>query len=131
MRNTIPRFLHAATVGIAFALAAPAALAAPSNEWTLELQGRSKVAGEVVLSLTPPDGTATRVTIPIPAATNHEAAAVMFSNVMSERLGAGTYLVQTDGIDDVKVTSVDRAGSFDMAIERNTTDGLSVELDRD
>jgi len=131
MRMLFPRVLQAATVGVALAVSAPAAFAAPSNEWTVELQGRSKVAGEVVLSLTPAEGKATRVTVPIPAATNHEAAAVMFSNVMTERLGTGTYHVEIDGIDEVKVISVDRARTFDLAVERNTTDGLAVDVDRD
>ena len=131
MRTAFSRFWPSAVLGLAIAMAAPAALAAPSNEWTVDLQGRASVAGEVVLSLTPADGKATRVTIPVPAATNHEAAAVMVSNVMNERLGSATYHVAIDGIDDVKVTSVDASRTFELAIERNTAEGLKVEIDRD
>lgn len=131
MGNPRSRLLINTALAVAIAMAAPAAFAAPANEWTLELQGRAKVAGEVTVLLTPAGGDATRVSIPIPAATNHEAAAVIVSNEMTKRLGTGTYHVETDGIDDVKVKSIDGARDFDMAIERNTTDGLTVELDRD
>ena len=117
-------------VAAAFALAAPA-FAAPSNQWNVELKGRAKADGEITLAVTPEAGEATNVAIAIPAATNHEAAAVLISNALSKEFGAGVYSIKTDDTDEVEIKAVNGNRDFDVILVRNTADGLEVKLDRD
>ncbi|QNR97140.1 hypothetical protein ICJ04_16940 [Stenotrophomonas sp. 169] len=115
----------------AFGMAAPAAFAAPANEWNIDLKGRAKTDGEITLAVTPAGGEATNVAIPIPAATNHEAAAVMISNALSKEFGTGVYAIRTDGTDEVEMKAINGNRDFDVIVVRNTADGLAIKLDRD
>ena len=117
-------------VAAAFGLVAPA-FAAPSNQWNVELSGRAKTDGEITLAVTPEAGEATNVAIAIPAATNHEAAAVLISNALSKEFGAGVYSIKTDDTDEVEIKAVNGNRDFDVIVVRNTADGLQVKLDRD
>lgn len=117
-------------VAVAFAMAVPA-FAAPSDKWNIELKGRAKTDGEITLAITPEAGEATNVAVAIPAATNHEAAAVMISNALSKEFGAGVYSIKTDDIDEVEIRAVNGNREFDVIVVRNTADGLELKLDRD
>ncbi|WP_349998687.1 hypothetical protein [Stenotrophomonas lacuserhaii] len=127
LRTPLARCLAAA---VAFAMAVPA-FAAPSNKWNVELKGRSKIDGEITLAVTPQAGEATNVAIAIPAATNHEAAAVLISNALSKEFGAGVYSIKTDDTDEVEIKAVNGNRDFDVIVVRNTADGLELKLDRD
>jgi len=122
--------LFAATLAAALSVA-PAAHAEPSNEWRVELAGRSTVAGEIEFSLTPEGGKARNVVVPIPAATNHEAAAVMVRNKLSTTFGSDVYRVAVDDIDEVTIRTASGRKDVEVAVVRNTAEGLKVELDRE
>ena len=123
-------FVQSLAVAAAFALASPA-FAAPSGKWNVELKGRAKTDGEITLAVTPKAGEATNVAIAIPAATNHEAAAVLISNALSKEFGSGVYSIETDGTDEVEIKAANGNRDFDVILVRNTADGLEVKLDRD
>ncbi|GAB3066172.1 hypothetical protein [Stenotrophomonas tumulicola] len=125
------RILPPLALGVVLGLTASAAIAEPSNKWRIDFENRSQVAGEIELSLTPKGGQATNVTVPIPAATNDEAAAVLVSNALSSTFGAEVYEVEIDDGDDVLVRANDGIRNFDLDIVRNTADGLRVELDKE
>lgn len=127
LRTPLARSL---AVAAAFVVAAPA-FAAPSDQWNIELKGRAKADGEITLAVTPEAGEATNVAIAIPAATNHEAAAVLISNALSKEFGAGVYAIKTDGTDEVEIKAVNGNRDFDVIVVRNTADGLELKLDRD
>lgn len=125
--------LPSLALGLALSLVAATTMAAPSNKWRIELDDRAQVAGEIELSITPKGGQPTSVTVPIPAATNDEAAAVIVRNALSATFGSEVYRVEIDDGDDVLVRANDAndARDFDLNIVRNTATGLRVELDQE
>jgi len=128
MRTGILRPLAMGTV---FVLASFAAFADVSNTWRIELEGRSKAAGEVELTFTPQGGKAESVIVTIPAAINPEAAAVMIRTQLTSALPTDVYQVYVDDIDEVVVQGSGGHPAFAVSVARNTTDGLKVELDEE
>ncbi|KAF1689190.1 hypothetical protein [Pseudoxanthomonas koreensis] len=115
---------------LAFAVAT-AALASPSNKWRVQLGGSAKVDGEVELSFTPKDGTASSVVVAIPKGTHENSAARLVRDAIKAQFGKDVYKVETDDGEDVLVKKRGKTPDFEVTVVRNTAEGLRVSLDRE
>ncbi len=131
MTSTFRGVLRPLALGTLLALGVPIAFADSSTGWRIELEGRSRVAGEVVLAFLPQGGKAENVTISLPAATNPEAAAVMIRTQLTRALAPDVYQVRVDDIDEVVVEGSGGHPAFAVSVVRNTTDGLQLDVDKD
>ncbi|WP_162410863.1 hypothetical protein [Pseudoxanthomonas daejeonensis] len=107
------------------------ALASPSNKWRLQFSGHAKVDGEIELSFTPKDGTATSVVVAVPKGTGENAAARLARDTIKQAFGKGVYNVETDDGEDVLVKKRGSTPSFEVIVVRNTADGLRLGLDKE
>lgn len=107
------------------------AVASPSNKWRLQFSGKAKVDGEIELSFTPKDGTATSVVIAVPKGTSENNAARLARDTLRQNFGKDVYHVETDDGEDVLVKKRGSTPSFDLVVVRNTADGLRLSLDKE
>jgi len=120
-----------ATVLLLALAVAFAALASPSNKWRVQLSGHAKVDGEIELSFTPKDGTATSVVVAVPKGTGENSAARLVRDKVKATFGKDVYKVATDDGEDVLVKVRGSTPDFDLIVVRNTAEGLRVSLDRE
>ena len=122
---------RAATVLLLALAVAFSALASPSNKWRVQLSGHTKVDGEIELSFTPKDGTATSVVVAVPKGTGENSAARLVRDTVKATFGKDVYKVETDDGEDVLVKARGSTPDFDLIVVRNTAEGLRVSLDRE
>ena len=107
------------------------AMASPSNKWRAQMSGKAKVDGEIELSFTPRDGTATSVVVAVPKGTGENAAARLVRDTVKAQFGKDVYHVETDDGEDVLVKKRGSTPDFEIVVVRNTADGLRISLDRE
>jgi hypothetical protein len=107
------------------------ALAAPSNKWRAAMDGRAKVDGEIELSFVPEGGVASSVVVAIPKGTSENGAARITRDALRKHFGKDVYHVEIDDGEDVLVKKRGSTPDFDLAVVRNTADGLKVRLKRE
>jgi hypothetical protein len=106
-------------------------LAAPSNKWRVEMDGRAKVDGEIELSLAPEGGAPSSVVVAIPRGTSENRAARVVRDAIRQAFGKDVYHVEIDDGEDVLVKAHGSTPHFDLVVVRNTADGLRVHLQRE
>ncbi|KAF1712087.1 hypothetical protein CSC70_00715 [Pseudoxanthomonas kalamensis DSM 18571] len=106
-------------------------LAAPSNKWRIEADGRSKVDGQVEFAFTPEGGGAIPLVVDIPARTRENDAARLIRDAVRSQFGEAVYHAEIDDGEDVLVKAKGDTPDFDLSIVRNTAAGLKIELDRE
>lgn len=127
-RNRISAVLP--RISLALAAVAFSALATPSNKWRLEFDGKSKVNGEIELTVTPQGGAAATVVISVPAKTTENGAARLARDAISSVFG-DVYHVEVDDGEDLLVRSKGSTPDFEIVVARNTVEGIRLELDRE
>ncbi|GAB3337265.1 hypothetical protein [Marilutibacter aestuarii] len=99
-------------------------VASPSNKWRLEVSSDADSAGDVVIRLTPEDGTPTDVRIAIPDDTGENHIAKLISDGLKAEVGE-TYHVEVDDGEDVLVKK--RGGpDFDLQVIELTVKGTRI-----
>ena len=119
----------------AFLLASAAALALPafadpSNKWRIEFDGKADRSGEIELSLTPVNGTPVSVVVPVADDTRENRVAQRVRDALATKFGS-VYHVEVDDGEDVLVKAEGGTPDFEVAVVRNTVDGIDIELDRE
>ncbi|WP_144409198.1 hypothetical protein [Pseudoxanthomonas suwonensis] len=115
---------------LAIVAIAATAIARPSNKWRLEFAGKSKVAGEIELSVTPQGGIATSVVVVVPARSGENATARLVSDSLKATFG-DVYHVEVDDGEDVLVKARGGAPDFEVVTIRNTAEGIRLGIDRE
>ena len=116
-----------AVVVLLLAVVAGIADAKPDSKWRIKCNGKSKVAGEVVLSIEPVGGAPVEVVIAIPEGTSENAAAVIVRDSLKVPL-RDTHKVERDDWEDVLVKKRYKQPDFELVLEDNTADGLSIKV---
>ncbi|MCU0759431.1 MAG: hypothetical protein MUF07_09615 [Steroidobacteraceae bacterium] len=126
---------------VAAPAAAPAAPAAPtakaqpaprlsySNKWRIEVSEGANSSGALVFRLTPRDGTAQEVRIPIADGTSENRVARRLRDGFRRQLDGKTYEVEVDDGEDVLLKK--RLGKPDFALELVSFDVKSVRINLD
>jgi len=119
-------------VAIALLLVAAAGIADanPSNKWRIKCNSNAKADGEVVLSIEPEGGTPIEVVVAIPDGTNENSAAVYIRDELKKALKE-THRVERDDWEDVLVKKRYGQPDFDLILQDNTAEGLSVKVARE
>lgn len=127
-----PRIQTAAScVTVALLLSASAlVMAKPSNKWRLEFDGRAKTAGEIELSIVQ-GGAPTTLVVPIAQGTSENAAARQTRDLLRATFGKSVYKVEVDDGEDVLIKAKRGTANFEVAVVRNTADGLKTDLERE
>lgn len=113
-------------------LLAPAlALAAPlENKWRLQFSGNARSDGEVVLAITPKNGEATTVSIPIRSGTRENNVARAVRNGLREAIGSD-YKIEVDDGEDVLVKRRFGRARFNVTVIGIDVRGVRVNLDQE
>ena len=101
--------------------------AKPDNKWRIKCNGKAKVDGEIVLSIEPAGGEPVEVVIAIPAGTNENAAAVIVRDSLKVPL-RDTHKVERDDWEDVLVKKRYKQPDFELVLQDNTAEGLSIKV---
>ncbi len=125
----LSRFTRAFLLAAAASLALPA-FADPSNKWRIEFDGKADSSGEIELSLRPVNGTPTSIVVPVADDTRENAVAQQVRDALASTFGS-VYQVEVDDGEDVLVKARGGTADFEVAVIRNTVDGIDVELDRE
>jgi hypothetical protein len=104
--------------------------AKPDNKWRIKCNGKAKVDGEIVLSIEPVGGEPVEVVIAVPAGTHENAAAVIVRDTLKVPLRE-THKVERDDWEDVLVKKRYGQPDFELVLQDNTADGLSVRVKRE
>ena len=122
-------FTRAFVLAAAAALALPA-IADPSDKWRIEFDGKADNSGVIELSLKPVNGAATSIAVPVADGTRENAVAQQVRDALASTFGS-VYQVEVDDGEDVLVKARGGTADFEMAVIRNTVDGIDIELDRE
>lgn len=130
--NRSPFATAAARLGIFLLLAAVAvsASASPSNKWRIEFDGKSRVDGEIELSVTPKHGAATSLVVAIPARTGENEVARQVRDAFRQTFG-DVYHAEIDDGEDVLVKAKGSTPDFEVVVVRNTVGGIRIDLERE
>lgn len=101
--------------------------AKPDNKWRIKCNGSTRTGGEVVLSIEPEGGKPVEVVIAIPAGTSENAAAVIIRNALKVPL-KDTHKVERDDWEDVLVKKRYKQPDFELILQDNTAQGLSIKV---
>lgn len=124
--------LMGSTLGVA-ANPAPAANPVPtSNKWRVELDGKSKVDGEIVLAIVL-DGVTTNVTTKVPKGKGENAVAKLIRDQLKVQAPAKHFHVETDDGEDVLVKKKLGMGTdnFGLLLVSSSVTGLQVEIEKE
>jgi hypothetical protein len=102
-----------------------------SNKWRLECSGGADVDGQIVLHITPKDGTPQVVTVPVSRGTGENAVARTLRDALRAQLGTKAFTVETDDGEDVLVKRRGKTPDFAMKIAENTVKGVRLNLDKE
>ena len=100
-----------------------------SNKWRLECSGGADADGQIVLHITPKDGTQQVVTVPVSRGTGENAVARTIRDALRAQLGTKAFNVETDDGEDVLVKRRGKTPDFAMKIAENTVKGVRLNLD--
>jgi hypothetical protein len=114
-------------VALLLVVVAAGADAKPDSKWRIKCNGKSKVAGEVVLSIEPEGGKPVEVVIAIPEGTSENAAAVIVRDSLKVPL-RDTHKVERDDWEDVLVKKRYKQPDFELILEDNTAEGLGIKV---
>ncbi len=103
----------------------------PSNKWRIAVNHAARVGGEIELAFTPKDGPATSLVVRIPAGTHENHAAYLIRDAIRARFGKSVYKTELDDGEDVLIKVRRGTPDFDLAVVRNTAEGLSLHLHRE
>jgi hypothetical protein len=124
-RNAIAFWLIAA-----FVLAAPPAMADPSNKWRIEFDHSTDGDGEVVFRITPFGGAPIDVATKLPKGTSENQAAQLVKKSLKASLGKG-YKVEVDDFESVLIKKAGKTPKFEVTLASSTISGLSINLERE
>lgn len=106
-------------------------LAAPiENKWRLQFSGNARSDGDVVLSVTPKDGTASTITIPIRAGTRENNVARAVRDALRQAIGAD-YKIEVDDGEDVLVKRRYGRPRFNVTVVAIQVRGVRINLDQE
>lgn len=101
--------------------------AKPDNKWRIKCNGSTRAGGEVVLSIEPEGGKPVEVVIAIPGGTSENAAAVIIRDSLKVPL-RDTHKVERDDWEDVLVKKRYKQPDFELILQDNTAEGLSIKV---
>ena len=87
--------------------------------------------GQIVLHITPKDGTPQVVTVPVSRGTGENAVARTIRDALRAQLGTKAFTVETDDGEDVLVKRRGKTPDFAMKIAENTVKGVRLNLDKE
>ena len=109
-------------------VASASALAVPSASWRVQFDGAAGSDGELVFAVTPDGGQPEEIVVPIGRADSENQIAHKALVALQEAAGTDYAIEQDDG-EDLVVRQRDGVDLFEIAVVRNTVDGVSVEFD--
>lgn len=102
-----------------------------SNKWRLECSGGADSDGQIVLHLTPKDGTRQVLTIPVSRGTGENAVARTIRDSLRSQLDKNGFHVEVDDGEDVLVKRRGRTPNFALQVAENTVKGVRLNLDKE
>ncbi len=110
--------------------AAPASEAkvALSNKWRVEVGGKADSDGAIVFRVTPKDGTATDVSVPIQKGSSDNQAAKAIVSAFKLQLPKGGFKSERDDGEDVLLRKVGKTPSFALEIVSSSALNLNLKL---
>lgn len=106
------------------------ASAEPSNKWRILFDHRTDGAGEVVLRITPLNGTPIDVTTQLPKGTSENQAAQLVKKSLKASLGEG-YKIEVDDFEAVLIKKAGKTPVFEVTLASSTISGLTINLKRE
>src|SRR5688500_12141918 len=108
-------------------VASASALAVPATSWRLQFEGAAESDGELVFAVTPEGGQPEQVVVAIGRADSGNQ--IAHKAMVALQAAAGVdYLVDVDDGEDVLVRHREGIDLFEVAVVRNTVDGVSVDF---
>ena len=123
--NAVQRL--AACAALILATLATNASAEPASKWRIQFDHYARDPGELVLRITPLNGTPIDVATQIADAKSENQAANLLRKSLKTALGKG-YHVEVDDGEDVILKRKGKTPKFEVALVSNTVNGLSVTI---
>jgi hypothetical protein len=115
-------------LALVLVVASASAVAVPSTSWRLQFDGAAESDGELVIAVTPDGGEAERVVVAIGRADSENQIAHKTLVALQEAAGTDYAIEQDDG-EDLVVRHREGVDLFEIAVVRNTVEGVSVDFD--
>lgn len=109
-------------------VASASAFALPSNKWRLEFSGAAESDGEIVLAVTPDGGIPREIPVAVGKADGENEIAGKAEAALRNAVGADFHVERDDG-EDVLVKRRDGGALFEVAVLRNTVEGVRIDFD--
>jgi len=106
------------------------AFADPASKWRVEFDHWAENDGELVLRISPLNGTPIDVTTRISKNTTENAAADLVAGALKAALGKG-YKVEVDDGEDVLIKRASKTPKFEVSMASSSVAGLNVSVGRD
>ena len=112
-------------IALILVVASASAMAVPSAGWRLQFDGAAASDGELVIVVTPDGGTPEEVVVAVGRADQvaHKALVAL------QQAAGSNYSIEMDDGEEIVVRQRDGVELFEIAVARNTVDGVSVEFD--
>ena len=115
-------------LALVLVLASASALAVPSSTWRLQIDGAAESDGELVLAVTPDGGSAEEIVVAIGRADGENEIAHKTLVALQQAVGTDYAIEQDDG-EDLLVRHREGVDLFEVAVVRNSVEGVDVEFD--
>ena len=109
-------------------LASASAFAVPSSTWRVQFDGAAGSDGELVFAVTPDGGQPEEIVVPIGRADSENQIAHKALVALQQAAGTDYAFEQDDG-EDLIVRHREGVDLFEIAVVRNTVDGVSVDFE--
>ena len=115
-------------IALILVVASASAMAVPSAGWRLQCDGAAASDGELVIVVTPDGGTPEEVVVAVGRADSENQVAHKALVALQQAAGSN-YSIEMDDGEEIVVRQRDGVELFEIAVARNTVDGVSVEFD--
>ena len=127
METRVCRSFVLATALTAFATLASAE---PASKWRIEFDHWAEEDGELVLRITPLNGTPIDVPAKVSRNTTENQAAELIRGALKAQLGKG-YKVEVDDGEDVLIKKTGKTPKFEVSLVSSSVTGLGVKVEKD
>ena len=115
-------------IALILVVASASAMAVPSAGWRLQFDGAAASDGELVIVVTPDGGTPEEVVVAVGRADSENQVAHKALVALQQAAGSN-YSIEMDDGEEIVVRQREGVDLFEIAVARNTVDGVSVEFD--
>ncbi len=102
-----------------------------SNKWRIEVDGKADSDGAIVFRITPKDGTATDVTVPIQKGNTENEAAKAIVSAFKLQLPKGGFKSERDDGEDVVLKKAGKTPNFALEIVSASALNLKLKLEKE